>query len=194
MENITIHELIRLRRSPVVFSSAAVTEEQVRQLMEAARWAPSSRNEQPWHFIYAHRKDEESFQLIFQALASGNQTWVGYHVPLLVVVLAETLSSYNQTPNRYAFHDAGMATSQLTLQAVSLGLRVHPMGGFDAATLRRNLGIPSSLEPLTVLAIGYPGSPSNMPEEILKRENRPRERKPLGQMVSKGRWGNPMKE
>ena len=122
-----IHKLIKNRRSPVHFSDRPVEEEKLELLFEAARWAPSSHNQQPWRFILAKKDDKDYFNRLFDCLSPGNQLWAAT-VPVLILSIAETTSSYNKKMNKYAFHDVGLAVSNLILQATSMGLYVHQMG------------------------------------------------------------------
>lgn len=177
-----IHELIKSRYSPRAFSDRSVPIETIRILMEAARWAASSRNEQPWRFVVAHREDdEEGFARMFDCLTPGNREWA-HAAPVLVLSIASTHLARNGKPNRHARHDVGLAVSQMTFQAAAIGLMVHQMGGFDAERARTTFEIPEGFEPLTVIAVGYPG------EE--QRQSKPR--RAQADTVFKTRFGNPL--
>lgn len=185
-----IHELILERWSPRAFSSAAVSAADLRSLMEAARWAPSSMNEQPWSFIVADlHRDPEAHARIVSTLVPLNAAWAR-HAPVLIAAAAR-LTRANGALNRHALYDTGQAVAQLALQATALGLAVHQMGGFDEKQARDLLGIPGDHEPVVVLAIGYPGDPNELSPELLRREVAPRQRRPASQFVYSGVWGSP---
>jgi nitroreductase len=168
-------DVIKNRRSRRAFSDKSVEPEHIESLFEAARWAPSSVNEQPWLYIYATKEQTELWTRIFDALNEGNKVWVK-HVPLLIASLARTNFTRNDRPNAAARYDLGAANAFISLQATHLGLNVHQMGGFDADKLRINLNIPPAYEPVIVLAIGYPGEVNLLPENLKLRELAPRER------------------
>jgi len=184
-----IHELIKKRRSPVIFSDRPVEDKKLELIFEAARWAPSSHNQQPWRFIVAKREDSNYFARIFDCLSPANQVWAK-NVPVLVLSIAESISGYNKKMNKYAFHDVGLAVSNLIFQATAMGLYVHQMGGYDNEKARNNLNIPHGYDPVAALAIGYiAGSYEGFPEELVKREKAARKRNPLSETVYNGVWG-----
>jgi nitroreductase len=173
-----VHELIRQRRSPRVFQDRAVPREILVSLFEAARWAASSFNEQPWRFLVTTREDPEEHARLLDCLSPKNQEWARY-APVLMLSVASTRFARNDRPNRHAFHDVGLAVSQLTLQATSLGLAVHQMAGFDADRSRAAYAIPEGFDPVAAIALGYPA------EEPPKD----RSRRPLEDLVFRGTWG-----
>lgn len=175
-----IHELIRKRYSPRVFSDRSVSIETVRVLMEAARWAASSFNEQPWRFVVARREDEEGHARLLDCLSPGNREWT-QSAPVLMLSIASMRFTKNGKPNRHAFHDVGLAASQMTIQAVALGLMVHQMAGFDVEKARTTLQIPDGFEPVAAVAFGYPG----------QEERRSKPRRPQSDTVFETRFGNP---
>jgi nitroreductase len=177
-----VSDLILRRRSLRAFSSAPLTEEQIQALFEAARWAPSSVNEQPWQYIYANQ-GEALWDIIFATLNEGNRTWAK-NAPLLVVSLARTTFSRNGRPNPSAMYDLGAANATLSLQATAMGLNVHQMGGFDHDGLRNALRVPADVQPGVVMAIGFPGDPDQLPESLKEREHQPRVRRPIGEFVT----------
>lgn len=183
-----IHRLVRDRYSPLAFEDRPVEPEVLGRLFEAARWAPSSFNEQPWGFVVATAADAESFERVAETLAPGNQSWAPA-APVLVVTAAKEHLDRNGKPNRHAAHDLGLAVAQLTAQATAEGLAVHQMGGFDGGAASESLGIPAGWTPMTALAIGYPGDPDELPEKLRERARSPRRRKPLAEMVFEGSWG-----
>jgi len=184
-----IHELIRERWSPRAFSEKAISPETLRSLFEAARWAPSSYNEQPWAFIVATRDDQENFSKALEPLVEFNVNWAkrAYLVGLAVAKLA---FAKDNSPNRNAQYDTGAAMAHLTAEATSRGLFVHQMAGFHADTARKVFSIPAGWEAVAAFAIGYPGDPTSLPQPYRDREAAPRSRKPIGEFVMSGEWGH----
>jgi len=185
-----IHDLIRRRWSPRAFSERPVEPDKLRSVLEAARWAPSSRNEQPWAYLVATREDPESYERLFGVLMETNRAWA-QKVPVLILTLAHTQLAKDGTPNRHGFYDLGQATSNLLLQATSLGLVTHQMGGFDVEAARQRFRVPSGWEPVSVMALGYPGEVESLPDQFRAREMEQRRRKPLEEFVFSGTWGHP---
>ena len=188
-----IHELMSQRWSPRAFSTQPVEEEKLQQIFEAARWAASSSNVQPWRFLIA-RHGEESFSKLHDTLADGNKPWTE-QVPVLLLSVTDTMfPAKGDKPareNPTAKHDLGLAFANLSLQATELGLHLHPMAGFDKEKVKEAFGIPSPYEPLTVTAIGYLADSSTLSEGLREREHAPRTRKPLEEIVFAGGWGQP---
>jgi nitroreductase len=180
-----IHELIGKRWSPRAFSSRDVPEEQVISLLEAARWAPSAYNEQPWRFIVARKSDPETYDKLLGSLMELNQLWAR-SAPVLILTLAKKTFTHNGTPNPYALHDAGMAAANLALEATALGLNVHFMAGFNKAVARTAFQIPDDYELGAAIAVGYAGDPSTLPESFQQAESAPRSRKPLADLIYAG--------
>lgn len=183
-----VHSLIRDRRSPRAFADRPVDRETLGSLLEAARWAASSYNAQPWSFLVARREDAAAFERILGCLIPYNQGWAK-HAAVLLVSLAHTQFAHNGQPNRHAYHDVGAATAQLALQATALGLFAHPMAGFDPACVRERFSLPPEIEPVAAIAVGWPGEPESLPESYRKGETAPRERKSLDAVVHGG-WGD----
>lgn len=179
--NSHVSELILKRRSLRAYADTPLTEEQIHTLFEAAKWAPSSVNEQPWLYIYA-TQGNALWQVIFESLNEGNKVWAK-NAPLLVVSLARTTFSRNGRPNPSAMYDLGGANATLSLQATAMGLNVHQMGGFDHEGLRNALRVPPGVELGVLMAIGYPGEPDQLPEPLREREQQPRARRPIGDFV-----------
>lgn len=190
-EDQRLHPLIEQRRSIYAYSDEPIGEEQIQRLFEAAHWAASSRNEQPWRFVYATHDTPELYQRIFESLNEGNRIWAG-RAPLLIASLVNKYNTFNGTPNAYAWHDLGLAIGNLTLQATDEGLYLRQMGGFNRAQLIENLEIPAEFEPVTVLAVGYPGDVNDLPEMLRQRQLASRQRKPLEDLVFHGKWDNPV--
>jgi nitroreductase len=170
-----ILDIIKSRRSRRAFLGEPIEVEKIKSLFEAARWAPSSANEQPWAYVYGTRDQPELWNKIFDALNESNKTWAK-DAPLLVVSLARRYHSKNDRPNNSAKYDVGAANAFLSLQATQLGLNVHQMGGFDHAVLRQNLNVPEIFDTGVVMAIGYAGNPAQLPIPLRERELSPRRR------------------
>jgi len=179
------------RWSPRAFADHDVSTDDLKKVFEAARWAPSSNNEQPWRFIVGIR-NSETYQKILASLVPFNQAWA-HSAPVLILGVAKTTFSPKETPNNYAAHDLGAATVLITLEAVSLGLVTHQMAGFDQAKARETLGIPEGYAFGSVMALGYQGEPASLTNENqLTSEVAPRTRKPLSEIVLSA-WNEPAK-
>jgi len=185
-----IHELLRSRWSPRAFSQDPVPSEILCSLFEAARWAPSSNNEQPWAFLVATKDDPEAHGRLLSTLVEFNQAWAK-HAPVLAIAVSEMEFARGGHPNRNAFYDTGAALADLTFEATSRGLFVHQMAGFDPHKAIEVCSIPKGWEPIAAFVIGYPGDPNSLPENLRERELGGRSRKPLADFVMSGRWGNP---
>lgn len=166
---------IRERKSRRAYLPTPVSGETIKSLFEAARWAPSSSNEQPWAYLYATKDQPELWEKIFDSLMEGNKLWAR-EAPLLVVSMVRKNFLKNDKPNGSARFDLGAANAFLSLQATHLGLNVHQMGGFEKDKIIGNLNIPDTHEPVVVLAIGYPGTPEQLAEPFKTRETALRER------------------
>lgn len=177
-----IMDLLQKRWSPRAFADKALTTAQVMLLLEAARWAASCNNEQPWRFIWSHKNGSDLYKLLFDCLLPGNQAWAS-SAPLLMLTLVQTEFSDNGKPNRWAGHDLGLAIGNLTAQATSMDLYVHNMGGFSQARVQEHFQLPSSLQAMTMIAIGYLGDPAMLSEFNQKREAEIQERKPLSELI-----------
>jgi nitroreductase len=186
-----IHELLHKRWSPRMFSAQPIAPETLGSLFEAARWAPSSRNEQPWRFIVASQDQPEVFERAFGCLTEGNQRWA-HNVPILMFGIAKRNFEHNDRPNAYAWYDLGQAMTNLTVQASAEGLYVHQMGGFQKDCVRIKFNIPEEYEPVVAVAIGYLGNLEQLSTEARERELMERTRKPLTELVFDGAWGNPL--
>ena len=178
------HELIQKRWSPRAYSAQSVDEDTILTLFEAARWAASSGNEQPWRFIYATQEQTERYGKLFACLSEGNQVWAET-APVLILTLVKTHTIRSGRPNRYAWHDLGLAVGNLTTQASALDLCVHQMGGFSGEKARQLFDLPSDIEPVTMIAVGYLGDLDQLPEDVRIRELAPRQRKALAELILK---------
>ena len=184
-----IHDLIRERWSPRAFAEKPVPHDVLRSLFEAARWAPSSNNEQPWAYLVATKDDAENFAKTLGVLVEFNANWAK-NAPVLALAVAKLTFAKNNAPNRNAPYDLGAATALLSVEATSRGLFVHQMAGFDAQKARQAFEIPSDWDVFAALALGYPGDPESLPQPLKDREVAPRTRKPLSEIVMSGQWGH----
>jgi nitroreductase len=184
-----LHDLLKRRWSPRAFSEQSVGPDRLLTLLEAARWAPSSSNEQPWRFVVATKQEPADYDRLLACLLEGNRKWAS-RAPVLMLSVVRMDFEDDSRPNRHAFHDVGLATENLLLQATALGLVAHPMAGFDIEKARADLKIPSGYEPVAMIAVGYPGELSVLPDYLQQRELKPRERKPLTEIAFSGQWGH----
>lgn len=184
-----VHDLIRDRWSPRAFSGKPIEQTVLASLFEAARWAPSSSNEQPWAYLVAIKDDAENFAKTASVLVEFNAGWAK-NAPVLALAVSSLTFHSNGAPNRNAFYDTGAATALLSVEATARGLAVHQMAGFDPAKAKQVFEIPDDWEPIAVIAIGYPGDPQSLSDKLRDREVAPRTRKPLSEFVMSGRWGH----
>ncbi len=185
-----VHEHIAARWSPYAFQNRAVATADLCSLFEAARWAPSSYNEQPWNYIVATREDDAEFQKLLSCLVEGNQVWARA-APVLALGVVSLKFSHNGKDNRAAVHDLGLATANLLFEATARGLVVHQMIGILPERARELYAIPADTEAWTGIAIGYQGAVTDLPETLQERDLKPRQRKPLKQFLYSGTWGQP---
>lgn len=183
-----IHELIARRWSPYAFAARAVSDADLRSVFEAARWAASSYNEQPWSYLVATREDPEAFARLLSCLVEGNQAWA-QAAPVLALGCTSLNFTRNGRPNDAAVHDLGLASATLTLEATARGLCVHQMIGILPEKARELYRIPADVQPLTALAIGYAADPETVAEPFRTRDLASRARKPLGDFVFGAEWG-----
>ena len=183
-----IHELIARRWSPYAFADRPVSDDDLRSLFEAARWAASSYNEQPWAYVVATKTDPDAFERLLSCLVEGNQGWAAA-APVLALGCTSLQFTLNGKPNAAAVHDLGLASANLTLEATARGLVVHQMIGILPDKARDLYRIPEGVQPVTGLAIGYAIDPNTLPENYRERDVAPRSRKPLSEFVFDGEWG-----
>lgn len=183
-----IHEIISHRWSPRAFEDRSVEPEKLRSLFEAARWAASSYNAQPWFFIIATKDDPENYKRILDCFVEFNQGWAT-NAPVLAISVARTTFEDGRA-NRHAFHDVGQSAASLAIEATALGLQVHQMAGIIPEKARQIFAIPKDYEAIAGIALGYPGDPDSLPGQLKDRELAPRSRKPLDSFVFTGRWGD----
>ncbi len=184
-----IHDLLRHRWSPRAFDDRPIEPEKLRSLFEAARWAPSSNNGQPWRFLVATKDDKAGYDRLFNCLVKANQK-SAYRAPVLMLSVAQ-LQFEDGSPNRHALHDVGMAAENLVLQGTALGLVAHQMAGFRIDQARADCKIPEGYEPVAMIAVGYPGDPAQLSDRLRAREVQPRVRKPLTELVYSATWEQP---
>ena len=174
-----LHPLLAGRWSPRGFDAAyEVTDDELTTVLEAARWAPSAANSQPWRFLVGRRGDA-TFDAIVELLAPGNQAWAP-RSSVLIVAVADTTES-PMAP--WAVYDTGQAVAHLSVQAEELGLAVHQMGGFDAEGVRSHFGLAPELKPIAAIALGRLDPEADLPEPFAERERAPRERRPLNELL-----------
>ena len=182
-----IHPLLARRWSPRSFSSQKVDPQTLKRIFEAARWAPSSFNDQPWRFIVG-QKGDPTYSRIMETLVEFNQKWAST-APVLILAVGKTVSSKTGKPNSAFRYDTGQSIAYITFQAMHEGLFAHQMGGFDADKARQLFQIPEEYQPLTVTAIGYKEDPSQLEEDFRKMEVAPRQRIPLEEIVFADTFG-----
>jgi nitroreductase len=187
---VPIDDLLARRWSPRAFdASRPVSREQLAALLEAARWAPSCNGDEPWRYlVWDRERDPEGWQKAFECLSENNRKWCK-HVPLLMLSCAGSIFGHSGKPNRFAMHDTGAADLSLALQAVTLGLIVHQMGGYDAGLARESFAIPPEYTPQAMIAVGYQASPDVLDEDTRQKELKPRSRKPVEANFFEGAWG-----
>ncbi len=183
-----IHRLLRRRWSLRAFADRPVEPEKLRSLLEAARWAPSCYNEQPWSFIVATWDDPAEYGRLLSCLMEGNQQWAR-QAPVLMLSAARRDFTRDGKPNRHAFHDVGLAVQSLVVQAMARGLFVHQMAGILVERAHELYSFPSGCKAVAAITLGYRVDPNSLPEKLREPELAPRTRKPLGEFVFTGRWG-----
>lgn len=189
----TINKLIAKRWSPRIFDpNKFVSKEQIRSICEAARWAPSCANEQPYKFIVWNKNiNKIDFDKAFDTLDKGNQDWV-INCPLLILAIANKKFS-NGKINNWAEYDTGAASENICLQATDLGLHSHQMAGFDSDRLSKLFNIPAVYKPMAIIAIGYKSENLDLvSSKVQNQEKSERKRKPLENNFFDSKWNNPI--
>ncbi len=184
--DLPVHPVLNERYSPPAFSYRAVTDAELELVLEAARWAPSSMNEQPWRFLVT-RKGGEGYEAMLASLNPSNQLWAD-KAPVLMLNLVHRTLSRNGQENYHARHDLGLATAQRTAQATELGMGLHILGGFNAEMVRTAFEIPDTYDIVSVIALGFPAGPEGLPEHLKQRELQHSPRRPLSELVHYGRF------
>ena len=187
--NYVVDPDIKRRWSPRAFEDRPVEREKILALLEAAHWAPSCFNEQPWRYLVFDGADQEALEKARATLVEGN-AWA-LKAPVLMISIARDNFTYNEEPNRTAQHDVGLASENLVLEAVAQGLVAHQMAGFNTAQARTAFHIPEDYTVLAMIAVGYPyrGSLDELSEKARASELAPRQRRPISEIAFAGTWG-----
>lgn len=181
-----IHDFLTARWSPRTFSSKELNTETIQRLFEAARWAASSYNEQPWRFTYG-QKGTAAYDKIFKCLGEFNQGWAKNAPVLVLTAIKEKFG--NGKDNYHALHDLGLATANMTFQAQSEGIALHHMAGVDFEKAKEIFEVPDEYHVVSCIAIGYYGGEiGDLPEDLQKKETQQRERKNLEEIVEEGNF------
>jgi nitroreductase len=188
----TIEQVLAERWSGRAYdASIPVSDEQVTALCEAARWAPSCYGDQPWRFVVWNKhQDETGWQQVLECLAPGNQQWAK-NASLLILAASVKTFSHNDQDNRWSGYDTGAASISLCLQATSMGLLSHQMGGFDSEKIKAAFSIPDDIHCWAMIAVGHPAALDSLDEDQLERELKARERRPLNEQFLSNGWNNP---
>ncbi|HOT13206.1 MAG TPA: nitroreductase family protein [Bacteroidales bacterium] len=178
--------IIQSRKSVVSFNPEIdIDQSFIDKMFKAASFAPSANNVQPWRYMYG-KKGEVTYEKIYNSLTEGNKRWAK-DAPLLIASIAQVEYERNGTivKNKYAWHDTGMANIQLMLEATAQGLVTHPMGGFDAELLKNALQLSQEYEPIIVIALGYAGNNELLPDDLKERQQKPKMRKEVEEIILK---------
>lgn len=191
LTSVKVHEIIQNRWSPRAFDAdRGVSDAHLAALLEAARWAPSCFNEQPWRYvIWVKSKDEAGWRKALSILSEKNRQWAK-NAPVLILSAAKHHFSHNGKSNRWAMYDTGAASLSLCLQATALGLAVHQMGGFDAMKSRELFHIPEEYLPMSMMAVGYQADAEILDNQFIQAELADRSRSPLSEQFYLGQWDN----
>ena len=185
-----VHDFIKNRWSPVSFSSKPVEDYKLKAILEAAGYAPSSMNEQPWLFILTTRDEPEVFNHVIELMDDGNKVWAK-NAYALIISLARMKYVYKEKPNKYAFHDTGMAVSNMLLQATSMNVYVHQMGGYSRDEAKKYFKLDEGIEPIAIMAVGYLGEGTGLSDELRNRDNKRRPRKKISEYAFRNTLNNP---
>jgi nitroreductase len=185
-----ILEIIEERWSPYSFSSNPVEEYKLKAMLEAAGHAPSCNNEQPWIFVFTTQQDRKVFDDYLGFMVEANQIWAKYAYAIMIS-MARTKFSFSGKPNRYAFHDTGMAVSNLLLQALAMDVYVHQMAGFSVEKVKKYFNLNDDIEPVAMMTIGYLGDGVSLNPELLKRDEKKRPRKSINEFSFKNTLSDP---
>jgi nitroreductase len=182
-----LNSLIEKRYSPRAFNSKQLTNNEIRSLFEASRWAASSRNQQPWRFIYATPNQVEEWEKLFDCLIDFNKGWVKT-APFLMLVLAQKIDPLSGKERTNVAYDIGLAMGNFTYQATAMGLYLRNMGGFSTEQVIKNFNIPEIYEPIVMVAAGYLGDEKSLDDQFKVPKDENRERKPLESIIFDGNW------
>src|SRR5512133_464241 len=189
MKKELILEIIQERWSPYSFSPAPVESFKLKAMFEAASYAPSCNNDQPWQFVFATQDENEVFDDYVGFLFDGNKVWAK-HAYALVISMARTRFSHSGKPNRHAFHDPGMAVANLLLQAEAFDIYVHQMAGYSVEKVKEYFNLGDDIEPVAMMAVGYLGDGSLISPELFKRDENRRPRRSIAEFVYKNSLNN----
>ena len=185
--NTEINPLLNKRWSPRSFNPLELNDGEISKLFEAIRWSPSAFNEQPWHFIYADRRDLAAFKNVYECLSEGNRSWT-VNASMLIITFVKNAFERNGKSNRYAAHDLGGAMANMTIQALDMGLYVHQMAGIQKDVILAKFNVPEGWEPLTMAAVGHLGSPELLDEKLRSGEESEQIRHALPDIHSMNKW------
>jgi len=191
---VKIHDIIEKRWSPRAFDAdKSVSHDDLLALLEAARWAPSCFNDQPWRFVVCDKTtDETGWENALTSVVEKNRLWAR-NAPVLILAVAMENFNHNGQPNRWAMYDTGAASANLCLQATALGLIVHQMGGFDAEKAGEVFNLPADCKPVAMLAVGYQADVDVLDNDFKEAELAARSRMPLNERFYAGQWGKGIK-
>jgi len=179
--NFDIHPLLKERWSPRSFTDQMVDKETLQRIFEAARWTPSSSNDQPWRFILG-TKGDNTWNMIMETLVEFNQKWAKL-APVLALSIGKKISDKNGRPSRTFLYDVGQSVAHITFQAMHEGLFVHQMGGFSAQKAAEIFNIPQEYQVITAFAIGHKGQPELLEDNFAEMEKSERKRHPASDFV-----------
>ncbi|TVR41256.1 MAG: nitroreductase [Bacteroidia bacterium] len=186
-----IHPVLKKRWSPRAFRDQAVAKDQLQRIFEAARWAPSSHNDQPWRFILG-TKGDDTWNKLYECMVDFNRKWAG-NAPVLLLAVGKKISDKTGKDNPVFMYDVGQSMAYITFQLEHEGLVAHQMGGFSKDRATELFSIPADHAPLVMMAIGYQDAPDTLPADFAKMEKAPRSRKPIGELVFSGSFGKAAK-
>lgn len=187
--NHDIHDLVKDRWSPRAFDTTkSISDETLRSLFEAARWAPSSHNFQPWRFIVAKKEDSEAFKTMLECLLPFNQVWAA-NAAVLVTVIIEKRAADAERENFTAEFDSGLAVGNLSVEATARALHMHQMGAINRDKITETYAVPEGYYPMATIAIGHKGDAESLPDDLKAKELAPRQRRTMEEFVFAGTWG-----
>ena len=186
--NYDIHPLLKERWSPRSFTDQLVDKKSLQRIFEAARWTPSSSNDQPWRFILGIKGDK-TWHMIMETLVEFNQKWAKL-APVLALSIGKKISDKNGKPSRTFTYDVGQSVAHITFQAMHEGLFVHQMGGFSAQKATEIFNIPEEYQAITAFAIGHKGQPELLEDNFAEMEKSERKRRPASDFVFSETFGN----